>query len=39
MLFDHYFYTIQQTQMLLWIVLGAVVTELKNPQAGESLRP
>lgn len=35
MLFDHYFYTIQQTQMLLWIVLGAIVRQIKNPQEGD----
>lgn len=27
MLFDHYFYTIQQTQFLLWLVLGLVARE------------
>lgn len=27
MLFDHYFYTLQQTQMLLWIVLGLIAAE------------
>ncbi len=28
MLFDHYFYTLQQTQMLLWIVLGLISAEV-----------
>ncbi len=27
MQFDHYFYTLQQTQMLLWIILGAISAE------------
>ncbi len=33
MMFDHYFYTLQQTQMLLWLILGliAVETQYKNP--------
>lgn len=39
MLFDHYFYTIQQTQMLLWIVLGAIAAQIKNPQEGDILKP
>src|SRR3989344_4782453 len=30
--FDHYFYTLQQTQMLLWIVLGLIAAETR-PQA------
>jgi len=29
MQFDHYFYTLQQTQMLLWVVLGIVAAEIK----------
>jgi O-antigen ligase len=33
MLFDHYFYTLQQTQMLLWMTLGLIAVETqKNPQ-------
>ncbi|MEK7618094.1 MAG: O-antigen ligase family protein, partial [Patescibacteria group bacterium] len=32
MLFDHYFYTLQQTQLLLWMVLGLIAVEIKNPQ-------
>ena len=35
MLFDHYFYTLQQTQMLLWVILGFMVAETKTPQVGE----
>ncbi len=35
MQFDHYFYTLQQTQMLLWILLGMITAETKTPQAGE----
>jgi hypothetical protein len=27
MQFDHYFYTLQQTQLLLWILLGAIAAE------------
>ncbi len=30
MLFDHYFYTLQQTQLLLWIVLGIIAAETQN---------
>jgi len=30
MLFDHYFYTIEQTQFLLWLVLGLVMREINN---------
>lgn len=33
MMFDHYFYTLQQTQMLLWIVLGLIAAEFQlRPQ-------
>ncbi len=31
MMFDHYFYTIQQTQLLLWIILGIIAAQTKNP--------
>jgi O-antigen ligase len=34
MQFDHYFYTLQQTQLLLWITLGLIAAETKNPQSG-----
>jgi len=27
MQFDHYFYTLQQTQMLLWVILGIIASE------------
>lgn len=37
MQFDHYFYTLQQTQMLLWIILGIIGAEI-NPQPGDSSR-
>jgi O-antigen ligase len=30
MFFDHYFYTIEQTQILLWMVLGLVAAEILN---------
>jgi O-antigen ligase len=33
MMFDHYFYTLQQTQMLLWAVLGMIADETQNPSA------
>lgn len=33
MQFDHYFYTLQQTQMLLWAVLGIIAAETQNPPA------
>lgn len=33
MLFDHYFYTLQQTQILLWMVLGLIGAELKTIRA------
>ncbi len=32
MLFDHYFYTLQQTQMLLWMILGLIAVEIKSGQ-------
>lgn len=33
MMFDHYFYTLQPTQMLLWIILGLIAAETKkSPQ-------
>jgi O-antigen ligase len=31
MMFDHYFYTLQQTQMLLWVILGIIATQIKTP--------
>jgi O-antigen ligase len=30
MQFDHYFYTLQQTQMLLWLILGIIAAEIKT---------
>lgn len=30
MFFDHYFYTLQQTQMLLWVILGLIAVNTKN---------
>ena len=36
MLFDHYFYTLDQTQLLLWLILALISVETKNPQAGDS---
>lgn len=32
MLFDHYFYTIEQTQILLWLILGLTATEISEKQ-------
>lgn len=28
MIFDHYFYTIEQTQLLLWLILGLIAAEI-----------
>lgn len=28
MMFDHYFYTIEQTQLLLWLILGLIAAEI-----------
>jgi sterol desaturase/sphingolipid hydroxylase (fatty acid hydroxylase superfamily) len=28
MLFDHYFYTIHQAQLLLWLILGLIMREI-----------
>lgn len=33
MMFDHYFYTLQQTQFLLWMTLALIAAETKNPPA------
>ena len=30
MFFDHYFYTIQSTQMLLWVILGLIANQKSN---------
>lgn len=30
MQFDHYFYTLQQTQLLLWVVLGMIAAEVRR---------
>ncbi len=38
MQFDHYFYTLQQTQMLLWVFLGIIVAEIKTPHPPTSER-
>ena len=35
MQFDHYFYTLQQTQMLLWLMLAIIGAQIKNPQVGD----
>jgi O-antigen ligase len=32
MMFDHYFYTLQQTQLLLWITLGMIAAQTKIPK-------
>lgn len=31
MLFDHYFYTLVPTQILLWLILGLALREIKKP--------
>lgn len=36
MMFDHYFYTIWQTQVLLWLVLGLMVSPFLLEDRGES---
>jgi O-antigen ligase len=33
--FDHYFYTLQQTQLLLWVVLGLIAAESNQNQSYE----
>jgi hypothetical protein len=38
MQFDHYFYTLQQTQLLLWLFLAIISSEMKNPQPGDSTK-
>jgi putative inorganic carbon (HCO3(-)) transporter len=35
MMFDHYFYTLEQTQLLLWFILAMITLEIKNPQTGD----
>lgn len=35
MQFDHYFYTLQQTQMLLWVILGIIGAETIKPAQNE----
>ncbi|MDR3642362.1 MAG: O-antigen ligase family protein [Candidatus Doudnabacteria bacterium] len=37
MQFDHYFYTLQQTQLLLWTVLALIAAEIKNPLISEGV--
>jgi len=32
MQFDHYFYTLQQTQLLLWMILGIISAEMNEKQ-------
>ena len=34
MQFDHYFYTLQQTQLLLWVVIGCIWNIIKEPATG-----
>lgn len=33
MMFDHYFYTLQQTQLLLWLILGLIAMETNSSQS------
>lgn len=35
MFFDHYFYTLQQTQFLLWIILGLIASKVDSRQTYE----
>lgn len=35
MMFDHYFYTLYQTQLLLWLMLAMIAAEIKNPRVGD----
>jgi O-antigen ligase len=37
MQFDHYFYTLEQTQLLLWIILGVVAYETKTTPKNEGV--
>lgn len=30
MFFDHYFYTLEQTQLLLWVMIGLIIAELSE---------
>lgn len=34
MMFDHYFYTLDQTQLLLWLILAIIAAEKKSPNWG-----
>ena len=34
MLFDHYFYTLWQTQLLLWIIIGMIIGLNKHKDLG-----
>jgi predicted aspartyl protease len=36
MQFDHYFYTLQQTQMLLWVILGIIAAGIKKCPLGDN---
>jgi O-antigen ligase len=36
MQFDHYFYTLQQTQMLLWVILGIIAAGIKKSPLGDN---
>jgi len=36
MQFDHYFYDIEQTKLLLWTMLALIAAQTKNPQVGDS---
>jgi O-antigen ligase len=38
MLFDHYFYTLNQTQLLLWIFLALIAAQTKNPSDEGALK-
>ena len=36
MMFDHYFYTLQQTQIILWIILGIISAETFSVQSTQN---
>lgn len=36
MMFDHYFYTIEQTQILLWLILGMIAAEIYSAKQNAS---
>lgn len=39
MQFDHYFYTLHQTQLLLWVLLGVLAAESQRPAQADWVTP